>query len=235
MTVVHDSGGEKAQKRDFSDLFWAKSHPEPCTNAISAHFRENSCTVPSPSPTPAPSLSAILDIGTGTGAIALSLLSELPNCKVYATDIDEEAIALASDNARELKLDEDGRLLLRKDDLASSFVIDEAFHGFFDLVISNPPYIPSAEYEQLPTEILQFESKLALDGGTDGLDVFRRIAKQAEVLLKPGGVLAVELHEDTLEEAAFFTQNLSYSQVQIHKDLAERNRFLTAIKTTLSS
>ncbi|MCL2529083.1 MAG: peptide chain release factor N(5)-glutamine methyltransferase [Coriobacteriia bacterium] len=219
-------GHEKDKKGDISGHFGAKRHPEPRTNAISAHYLENSCTTLSRNP------EYFLDIGTGTGAIALSLLAELPNCHVYATDIDEAAIALANENARELKLDEDGRLHIRKDDLASSFVADEAYHGYFDLVLSNPPYIPTAEYEQLPIEILQYESKLALDGGTDGLDVFRRIAKQAEVLLKPGGILAVELHENSLEEAAAYTQELSYSQVQIHKDLTERNRFLTAIKTS---
>jgi len=174
--------------------------------------------------------SRILDIGTGTGAIALALLSELPGCQVFATDIDETAIILASENARELELDGECLLHFCKDDLASSFLNDETYHGYFDLVVSNPPYVPSTEYEQLPAEILQFESRLALDGGMDGLEVFRRLAEQAAVLLKPGSFLTVELHEHTLEEAAAYARNLPYCQIQVHKDLAERNRFLTAVR-----
>ena len=172
----------------------------------------------------------VLDIGTGSGAIALSLLHELPDSKLYATDIDEVAIVLASENASALKLDGEGHLKLLKDDLASSFVADDSYHGYFDVVVSNPPYIPSAECDTLPAEILQHESRVALDGGVDGLEFIRRLAEQAVSLLKPGGLLALELHELTTEGAADYVRTLPFRDIQIHKDLAKRHRFLTAIR-----
>ncbi len=174
----------------------------------------------------------ILDIGTGTGAIALSLLHELPGCKLVATDIDPAALSLAELNAEQLGLEdaESDSLKLLHDDLASSLINNKTCHGTFDVLVSNPPYIPTEEYESLPAEIKQFESRGALDGGADGLDTFRRLAQQAVILLKPGGLLAVELHEDTLEEAAAFVRSLPYHEVRIHKDLTGRNRFLAALR-----
>ena len=190
---------------------------ETLVELVLKHLAESESTSPS-----------ILDIGTGTGAIALSLLHELPGCLVYATDCEEEALALAAENAEALLGDGARRLELRRDDLASSFIADVASHGHFDVVVSNPPYIPTAEYEQLPAEILHFESRTALDGGADGLEVFRRLATQAQDLLKPGGFLALELHEDTLDDAAAFLHGLPYQDIRIHQDLTERRRFLTA-------
>ena len=174
---------------------------------------------------------SILDIGTGSGAIALSLLHELPSCKVLATDIDEAALQLAEENAQGLNLTNDNRLEILKDDLASSLIANEAYKQHFDVVVSNPPYIPTSKYEALPQEILQFESKTALDGGEDGLHTFRRLAEQAQVLLRYGGLLAVELHEDTLKDAAAFAGKLSYSNIEIHNDLTGRQRFITAIRS----
>ena len=173
----------------------------------------------------------ILDIGTGTGAIALSLLHELPGCVVAATDTDDAALALAAENAQALKLDGQGHLGIIKDDLASSLVVDEAYNQRFDVVVSNPPYIPTAEYEQLPAEILDFESRLSLDGGIDGLDAMRRIAEQAQALIRQGGLLALELHEDRLDEAAACLYNLPYEDITIHNDLTGRKRFVTAIRS----
>lgn len=117
-----------------------------------------------------------------------------------------------------------------EDDLAGSLVADPTEHHSFDVVVANPPYIPTAEYEQLPVEIIEFESRLALDGGSSGLDAFVRITRDALVLLKAGGFLAVELHEDSLEEAARYAEGLHYQNVQIHHDLTGRPRFLTARK-----
>lgn len=173
----------------------------------------------------------ILDIGTGSGIIALSLLHELSGCSVTATDIDAAAVELAQLNALELEPDRMGRLHVLMDDLAGSLVEEASRHASFDVVVSNPPYIPTAEYERLPREIAAFESRSALDGGADGLDVFRRIADQAQILLKPGGLLAVELHEGTLDQAAAFTRDLSFGEVAIHDDLTGRPRFLTASRS----
>jgi release factor glutamine methyltransferase len=179
---------------------------------------------------PAPALRAprILDIGTGTGAIALSLLSELPGCTVVASDIDPAAVGLALANAQLLELDNAERLHIILDDLASSLIADPAYHASFDVVASNPPYIPTALLTELPSEVAQYESNRALDGGEDGLDVYRRILEQAAVLLKPSGLLAVELHEDRLAQASELARQAGFTDVHIHRDLTGRDRILTA-------
>ncbi|MDR1422328.1 MAG: peptide chain release factor N(5)-glutamine methyltransferase [Coriobacteriales bacterium] len=173
----------------------------------------------------------LLDIGTGSGAIALSLLQECPHSEVVATDIDPTALALAAENAETLGLRE--RLILLADDLASSLVADPAWSAHFDVVMSNPPYIPTAELDKLPNEIAQYESRQALDGGTDGLAVFRRILDQALVLLAPGGLLACELHESTLGQAVVLAEQAGFVAAKIHRDLTDRERIVTARKAAL--
>lgn len=172
----------------------------------------------------------ILDIGTGTGAIALSLAHELTSCSVIATDKDRAALELAEENVQLLKLDAAQRVRIVYDDFAHELVNQQRYNAGMDVVVSNPPYIPTKEYEVLPDEILHHESRLALDGGEDGLDALRIIAKQAQSLLKPGGLFAVELHEDTLDKASALVKDLAYKDVSIHKDLTGRPRFITAIK-----
>ncbi len=168
----------------------------------------------------------ILDIATGSGCIALSLLQEYPDAQVLATDISPEAVLVAEENARLLKLDE-AALKVIQDDLAGSLIDDIGMHGGFDVIISNPPYIPTVELERLPREVADFEPVLALDGGADGLEIFRRIIEQAAVLLKPGGLLACELYETSLDEAAACLDQ-RYNHIAIHNDLVGRPRFITA-------
>lgn len=170
----------------------------------------------------------ILDLCTGTGCIALSLLYEHPGVRVTATDIDSEAVTLAQENAYELKLNERGHLLILKDDLAGSLVADTNNHASFDIVVSNPPYIPTMEYLNLSNEIVNNESRIALDGGEDGLDIFRRILDQAKILLAPGGLLACELHETGLTQAQALCEQQGFVDVTIHKDLTNKPRIITA-------
>lgn len=172
----------------------------------------------------------ILEIGVGSGAVALSLLKELPGAHITATDIDKNALLLTRENAFSLKLDKGEALELLHDDLANSLLSDESRKHSFDVLVSNPPYIPTSEYEQLPPALLCYESKAALDGGRDGLEVFYPLARQALELLKPGGLLAVELHEDTFEKARAYLDSLSYEKIEIHNDLNERNRYISALR-----
>lgn len=174
---------------------------------------------------------SILDIGTGTGAVALSLLHELLGIQVTATDIDDAAVQLAQENANELGLDDPRCLRILADDFAASLVADTTQHQTFEVVVSNPPYIPTQEYESLPSEILNFESRRALDGGVEGLDAYYVIVRQAQDLLKPGGLLAVELHETALEQAATFLQGQRFEDIAIHCDLTGRQRFITAVRS----
>ena len=118
------------------------------------------------------------------------------------------------------------RILL--DDLAGTLISDPKMEGSFDVVVSNPPYVPTAELEKLTEEVANYEPRGALDGGVDGLDVFRRIVGQARTLLKPYGLLACELFETTLNEAAEFCIAEGFIEVLIHNDLTDRPRIITA-------
>ena len=135
----------------------------------------------------------IADIGTGSGAIALALLAELPNAFVVGTDINPAAVMVARDNARRLGLRRGAYLVC---DMASSL------RGPFDAIVSNPPYVATDDLDRLPLEVRQFDPRLALDGGADGLHWYRVLAAAAPPLLAGNGVLAVELGKDQEEEVA---------------------------------
>lgn len=168
---------------------------------------------------------SVLEVGTGTGCIALSLAGERPFVRVSATDVSPDAIALAGRNRDALGLD--GPVGLFQTDLADG--VPGAEDAAFDVLVSNPPYIPSPLVEELPAEVGGFEPRLALDGGPDGLDVFRRIVALAGTALKPGGLLACELHEECLEQACDEAVAGGLLQnARIVKDLAGKNRILLA-------
>ena len=126
----------------------------------------------------------IADLGTGSGAILLALLSELPNACGIGTDISEDALQTAHNNAVHLGLAQ--RVRFVSCDYAA------ALSGPFDLIVSNPPYIRAADIAGLATEVRDHDPLAALDGGTDGLDAYRTLIPQAARLLAPGGVLVVE-------------------------------------------
>lgn len=167
----------------------------------------------------------VLEVGTGTACIALSLASEFEPIHVTATEISEQAFELAQRNRAALGLED--KLDLIACDLVEG--LDDNLKESFDLLISNPPYIPHDEMKVLPQEVASFEPHLALDGGEDGLDVFRRLLHEASSFLKPGGFFAVELHETKLYDAAKLSLEY-YEDIEVHKDLAGRDRFLTAVK-----
>ncbi|WP_375786390.1 peptide chain release factor N(5)-glutamine methyltransferase [Bradyrhizobium sp. Pha-3] len=127
----------------------------------------------------------IADLGTGSGAILLALLSELPHAHGFATDISAEALKTASRNAAELGLA----------DRATWIACDygSALTGTFDLIVSNPPYISSAEIAGLDIEVRTHDPRAALDGGADGLDAYRALISQSTGLLTSGGFLVVEV------------------------------------------
>jgi len=127
----------------------------------------------------------IADIGTGSGAILLALLSELPHAQGTGTDINARALHTAAQNADVLGLRARARFI--ECDYAN------ALRGPFDLIVSNPPYIPSHDIDDLAVEVRAHDPRLALDGGTDGLDAYRVIAPAAFELLAPGGVVVFEI------------------------------------------
>lgn len=168
------------------------------------------------------------DICTGSGCIACSLAYERPACTVVATDISPEALDLARENSKALGLED--RISFFEGDLGQA--IPDSFVGTFDLVISNPPYIPTAVLPSLDREVTAFEPVLALDGGADGLDVFRPLTQWAYTALKPGGVYAVELHETCLDAAQEIAVQQGLSQCAIANDLTGRPRILVAHKAS---
>ena len=168
----------------------------------------------------------VCDLCTGSGCIAASLAHENPRIMAIATDISSDCAALASENIKDLGLDE--RVEVVECDLGSG--VDDGLMGSFDAIVSNPPYIPSKQMTMLPSEVGEYEPALALDGGEDGLDLFRRISKWSFDALKPNGFLACELHEDTLDSAAKIAKGDGFSGVCIVRDLNDLPRILIATK-----
>ena len=170
----------------------------------------------------------VLDLCTGTGCVALSLLQERPGLQVVATDIDAAAVELAAENAALLKLDgPQYSLEFIQDDLATSLLSDSSKLNSFDVIVSNPPYIPTAELCKLSDEIANYEPMLALDGGEDGLSVYKRILQQAKQLLRPSGLLACELHESALVQAQVMADEQGFVSPQVTDDLAGRPRIIS--------
>ncbi len=138
----------------------------------------------------------VLDIGTGSGCVALAVAHEIPASKVWATDVSAEALRCAASNARRLGLAE--RVVFLRADLTSA--CGRRAGSAFDAVLSNPPYVPTAQLHSLMPEVSCHDPVRALDGGPDGLSVVRRILKEAPRLLSPGGLLALELGDGQADE-----------------------------------
>lgn len=162
----------------------------------------------------------VLEVGCGTGCIACSLAKEA-GAQVLATDISPEAVACAQANVEMLGLEELVEIVER--DCVAGIV------GSFDCLVSNPPYIPTAELAELPHEIAGFEPRLALDGGSDGLAFFDRLITEALPLVKGGGLFACELHETCLEEAARRLREAGCVDVKVTKDLVGRDRIVSGV------
>lgn len=163
----------------------------------------------------------VLEVGTGTGCIACSLAKEA-GLRVTATDISPEALACARRNVESLHLD--ALVQVVEADCA------QGVEGPFDVLVSNPPYIPSAELEGLDQEVIGYEPRCALDGGADGLAFFDRLIAEAVPLLSPGAFIACELHETCLQEAARRLEAAGMEEVAVVRDLAGRDRIVTGVK-----
>lgn len=166
----------------------------------------------------------ILDIGTGSGCIALSLALERPMGRYLATDISAEAIALARENASLHHVEDKVKFVVCED-------LSELLEpGSLDAIVSNPPYIPSADVDRLDRSVLEFEPRLALDGGPDGMEILTTIAEEASLLLAEGGKLFVELDAESGQapKMVAYLSDLGFDRAAIHRDYAGRERFVSA-------
>lgn len=167
---------------------------------------------------------SILDIGTGSGCIAISLAKELPNFKVTAYDISEKALETAKRNAELNKADV---IFEKVDILSSQFLI---LNSQFSIILSNPPYVTKQEIERMQKNVLDFEPHLALFvEDSEPLIFYEAIANFAFNNLTDNGLVAVEINEALGEETAEVFRRKGFSEVEIIKDIHQKDRFVSAV------
>ena len=154
----------------------------------------------------------IADLGTGSGCLLLSILNERPGAQGVGVDISESALSIARENAQRFGLA--ARANFNQSDWESSL------DGTFDIVVSNPPYIPTAAIDDLAPEVARFEPRGALDGGADGLDAYRHIAAVLPRILKPNGLVALEIGQGQDASVTRILRDGGIRIVGLEKDLA---------------
>jgi release factor glutamine methyltransferase len=166
---------------------------------------------------------SILDVGTGTGCLALTLISELPEAKGVATDVSREALDVSHINAEQLGL-------LDRVEFREGRFLDD-IDGVFDVLVSNPPYIPSGDIPGLEAEVREFDPRLALDGGADGLGAYREISSGlAKVLPKGWAVFEIGAGQAQDVAAILARDNPSHVEIRYFRDLGGHIRCV-AVKT----
>jgi release factor glutamine methyltransferase len=166
----------------------------------------------------------VLDLCTGSGTVAVALKHEMPEWEVCATDISPQALTVAENNAARLL--PPNSITFYQGDLYDAFLFSLfTFHSSFSLIISNPPYIPSADIPGLSPEV-RMEPILALDGGGDGLDLIRKIILSAPLYLGSGGILLLEADPRQMRIIFALLDQSGFIDVQIHKDLSGNERVI---------
>ena len=165
----------------------------------------------------------IADVGTGSGALILALVKERPMAQSFATDISADALAVARANADRLGLP----VTFLQGDLAAPLT------GPFDLIVANLPYVPSGDIQGLPADV-RSEPLLALDGGSDGLELVRRLIETAPALLGPAGCLAVEIGAGQAEATAGLLAAGGFTDIRKRRDLAGVERVVSGVRGALS-
>ncbi|MBQ8184229.1 MAG: peptide chain release factor N(5)-glutamine methyltransferase [Lachnospiraceae bacterium] len=162
----------------------------------------------------------ILDVCTGSGCILISLLAHCPGCEGLGVDISFEALAVAKENARQHQV-------------PARFARSDMFAGVeerFNCIVSNPPYIASGEIPGLMEEVRDHEPRLALDGGADGLDFYRILAKQSADYLEAGGSLYLEIGYDQGEAVSGLLKEAGFARVRVIQDLCGKDRVVCGVK-----
>jgi release factor glutamine methyltransferase len=170
----------------------------------------------------------VCDLCTGSGCIAVAIAKNVPDARVTATDISAAALEVAARNAEKHRLMEQVRLLCG--DLFEP-IIQQLDVTQFDLIVCNPPYVSTAEYEKLDKNVKDYEPESALLAGADGMDVYRRIIKKVDEFLKPSAELMLEIgHAQGSAVRELLEQTGTFAQIKIEKDLHDNDRIVTASK-----
>jgi release factor glutamine methyltransferase len=193
-----------------------------------------------------------LDFGTGTGCIAIALAAKCPSAKIVATDISPDALELAKQNAERNKVAErieflqgDGFAALHSEGRVPRAPESNNENGGsqssplrkmeFDLIVSNPPYIPSAEIATLQPEVRDFDPRGALDGGVDGLDFYRKLAMESKSFLKPDGKIMLEFGDGQADAIRKIFETEKWIVEAVKEDYSHRARILIAKSSSSSS
>lgn len=168
----------------------------------------------------------LLDIGIGSGAISLAIARRFPNGNIYGIDIFKKPLVVAEKNRQNLQLD---NVQFIKSDLFSS-LDKNVFGNFFDIIVSNPPYIPDRDIYRLEEDVKNFEPMGALSGGEDGLDFYRQITKEAEPYLKKQGLLVYEIGYNQAKNVESILKEYGYKNIEKKNDLEDRNRLIAGKK-----
>ena len=164
----------------------------------------------------------ILDVGTGSGCILLSILKELPLSRGTGIDISPKAIQTAKNNSKKLKLFHRSKFKL--------IDIDKYNLGKFDLIVSNPPYVPSGEIKNLSREIVEYEPRKAIDGGPDGLDLIKKVIYKSTKLLKRNGLLFIEIGNRQYKKVSNILRFQGYREVDKEIDYNQNVRCIISTK-----
>ena len=159
----------------------------------------------------------ILDIGTGSGAIAVSLAREFKNAKITAIDISDKAIKVAEKNISQKSLNE--KIQLKK-------ISFDSIYDKFDLIVSNPPYLKNKEFENISYEIKKFEPFIALNGGQDGLDFYRKFARSLPKIMKKNAYLILEIGEEQFFDCLDIFVDSSLKFQKKTQDLQKKDRIM---------
>lgn len=171
--------------------------------------------------------SSVLDLGTGSGCIAVSLATEVPRLEVWASDVSPGALAVAAENTKRHRVAD--RITLMRGDMFAPF---RKQRKRFALIVSNPPYIAQPEFAELQAEVLDWEPRGALDGGRDGLDVYRRVLEGCPRYLQTGGTLLLEIgHTQKSALGRLVEQQPGLIVANCFLDHAARPRVLAVRKT----
>ena len=173
----------------------------------------------------------VCDLCTGSGCIAVTIAKNVPEARITATDISAAVLDVAARNVEKHRLKEQVRLLCC--DLFEP-LIQQLDVNEFDLIVCNPPYVSTSEYENLDKNVKDYEPESALLAGEDGLDIYRRITEKVDEFLKPGAALMLEIgYAQGQSVRVLLEESRAFEKIKIEKDLHDNDRIVTAKKISI--